>query len=130
MGKDFNAWNIEKQAINAGSATAFCHAREIWWCALGINVGFEQDGTGKSFDRPVVVVKRFNERIFLGAALTGKKKEGKFYFPLGCIENREASVILSQVRIIDTRRLIRKIAVLDEEIFEELKNALRRTLFD
>jgi mRNA-degrading endonuclease toxin of MazEF toxin-antitoxin module len=94
------------------------------------NAGFEQDGTGRNFDRPVVVVRGFNEKIFLGVALTGHKKQGKFYFPIGSIEDREASVVLSQIRLIDTKRLIRKMGVLDKKVFQELKNALKRTLFD
>jgi mRNA interferase MazF len=130
MEKDFDGWNGEKKALNSSSAKTFCHAREIWWCALGVNVGFEQDGTGRNFDRPVIVIRGFNENIFLGAALTGKKKAGKFYFPVGLVEDKEASVILSQVRLVDTKRLIRKMGIVDEGIFVELKNALRRTLFD
>jgi mRNA interferase MazF len=130
MDKDFDGWNVEKQMLHSGVEKVFCHSREIWWCALGVNIGFEQDGTGENFDRPVIVIRGFNENIFLGAALTGKKKEGKFYFPIGLIEEREATVILSQVRLINTKRLVRKMDVLDEGIFKELKNALRRTLFD
>jgi mRNA interferase MazF len=130
MKKDFDNWNIEKKELNSHIAKIFCHEREIWWCALGVNVGFEQDGTGKNFDRPIIVIRGFNENIFLGAALTGKKKIGKFYFPIGLVENREASAILSQVRLIDTKRLIRKMGIVDEVIFKELKSALGRTLFE
>jgi mRNA interferase MazF len=130
MEKDFDGWNIEKQALHTNHGRIFCHPREIWWCALGVNIGSEQDGTGKNFDRPIIVIRGFNKDIFFGAALTGRKKQGKFYFPIGLIENREASVILSQIRIIDTKRLIRKMATMDEELFQKLKNALQRTLFD
>ena len=130
MEKDFDGWNMEKKELNSGSGKIFCHAREIWWCALGVNIGFEQDGTGKNFDRPVIVIRGFNENIFLGVALTGKKKVGKFYFPVGLVEGREASVILSQVRLVDAKRLVWKMGIVEEGIFKELKNALRRTLFD
>ena len=108
---------------------AFCHAREIWWCSLGINVGFEQDGTGKNFDRPVVVIRGFNERIFFGVALTGVKRKGKYYFPIGKVEGREASAVLSQVRLIDTKRLVRKMETLDESVFKELREDLKKKLF-
>lgn len=97
---------------------------------MGINIGDEQDGTGKNFDRPVIIIREFNERIFFGVALIGKKKTGKYYFPLGIVGNREASAVLSQVRLIDGKRLVRKIGMLDEKIFEELKSVLQRTLFD
>jgi mRNA interferase MazF len=129
MEKDFDRWNENKKAINMGDPPKFYCQREIWWCALGINIGDEQDGTGNNFDRPVIVVKRFNARIFFGVALTGSGRKDRYHFPLGIINGRRASAILSQVRLIDTRRLVRKMATLDEGLFEDLKSALQRTLF-
>lgn len=130
MRKDFDKWNIKKKEIHSQKLAVFCHQREIWWCSLGTNIGFEQDGTGKNFDRPIIVIRGFNENIFFGVALTSNKRNGKFYFPIGKVEGREASVILSQVRLIDTKRLIRKVAVVDKNLFEKLKNALKKALFN
>ena len=129
MHKDFNAWNMKKKIIHQQESLLFCHPREVWWCSVGVNVGFEQDGTGKNFDRPVIVMRGFNEHIFLGVALTGKKKDGKYYFYLGTIGGREASAVLSQVRLIDTKRLVRKIITLDEVVFKNLQEALKNILF-
>ena len=97
---------------------------------MGINVGNEQDGTGKNFDRPIVIVKGFNSEIFLALPLTGSKKEGKYYFYLGQISDREATAVLSQIRLIDTKRLIRKIGTLNELTFMKLKNALKASIFE
>ena len=130
MKKDFDKWNTKKKEIHNQKSAVFCHPREIWWCALGYNVGFEQDGTGKNFDRPIVVIRVFNLNVFFGVALTGNKKTGKYYFPIGNIKGSEASVILSQVRLIDTKRLVRKIAVIDSNTFGQLKKALKGALFD
>ena len=55
MEKDFDGWNSNKKQIHDHSAAPFYHKREIWWCSLGINVGFEQDGTGANYDRPVLI---------------------------------------------------------------------------
>lgn len=129
MQKDFDKWNQKKKQIQLESFPPFCHSREVWWCSLGVNVGFEQDGTGERFDRPVVVIRGFNEHVFFGVALTGRKRSGKYYFPVGKIEGREASAILSQVRLIDTKRLVRKITMLDEALFVELKEKLKKALF-
>ena len=130
MKKDFDKWNIKKKEIHWQKSSVFCHPREIWWCSLGVNVGFEQDGTGNNFDRPVLVIRGFNQNIFFGAALTGVRREEKYYFPIGKIEGKEASVVLSQVRLIDTKRLVRKMTTLDECVFENVKKALKKTLFD
>src|SRR5258708_4115937 len=119
--KNFDDWNMSKRKIHEHAKAPFCHPREVWWCAIGVNIGFEQDGTGAHFDRPIAVIRGFNENIFFGVALTGKMKQGKYYYYLGQIGGRDASAVLSQVRLIDTKRLVRKIATLDEKIFSGLK---------
>ena len=107
MEKDFEGWNARKK-LHKHAVGPFYHKREIWWCSLGVNVGFEQDGTGRNYDRPVVVVKGFNPHVVFGVALTGRKKQARYHVPVGKVEGKEASAILSQVRLIDTKRLVRK----------------------
>lgn len=130
MNKNFDKWNTAKKEIHKNGKAPFYNEREVWWCALGANVGFEQDGTGKNFDRPIVVIRGFSKNIFLGLALTGKKIEGKYYFYLGKVEGRDSSAILSQFKLIDSKRLIRKIETLKDDKFKELKEALKRVIFD
>lgn len=130
MRKDFDGWNKIKKRVQSSTKDAFYHEREIWWCSLGVNVGYEQDGTGSNFDRPILIIKGFNSQIFFAVALTGRKKIGKYYFYLGKVQGREASVVLSQVRVVDTKRLIRKICTIDTSDFLQIKRALNRTLFD
>lgn len=129
MQKEFDRWNGKKKKIHDEEQPRRYHERDIWFCSLGVNVGFEQDGTGSNFDRPVVIIKGFSADTCFAVALTGHKREGKYYFPVGKVEDREASAVLSQVRIIDTKRLIRKIGVLNKQSFEELKKALQKVLF-
>ena len=43
MAKDFEGWNKNKQHIHIQSENKLYDAREVWWCSLGINIGFEQD---------------------------------------------------------------------------------------
>ena len=129
MQKDFDRWNKEKKTLHTEGVAPFYHEREIWWCALGVNVGFEQDGTGRQFDRPVLVLRGFNKNTFFGVALTGRKKEGAYYHPIGILEGREATANLSQVRLMDTKRLIRKMGTLDDATFTKLARKLKVVLF-
>jgi mRNA interferase MazF len=129
MKKDFDGWNREKKILDEEGNPQFCRPREIWWCKFGVNVGHEQDGSGPDYLRPVAVIRGFNERTFWGVALTGRKREERYYFPIGIVGDREASVNLSQIRIFDTKRLVNKMEVIDDAIFQKLKSALYRTLF-
>ena len=62
--KDFNGWNIEKQNIESTKKdTLPFHEREIWWCSIGINLGDEQDGKNELYERPVLVIKKFNNKV-------------------------------------------------------------------
>jgi len=129
MVKLFDLWNLNKKIINEHEKVRYCHEREIWWCSVGVNVGFEQDGTGQYFDRPVIVIRGFNKNLFFGVALTTKKKSGKFFYSVGEVDSQEATAILSQVRVIDTKRLVRKNGVLDKACFDGLICALQKILF-
>src|SRR5436189_4340574 len=71
MEKDFDRWNRHKKKANDAADRPFYHAREIWWCAVGVNVGNELDGTGKEHDRPVLVIRPFNAETFFGSRSLG-----------------------------------------------------------
>lgn len=122
--KDFDAWNEEKKRLQNTNLVLFFHEREVWWCKLGVNIGFEQDGKNAQFARPVVILKTYSTNAALAVPLTARDKTGIYYFDIGQIDGRGAKAVLSQVRFIDKRRLINKIDVVSEEIFEKLRSAI------
>jgi len=128
MQKDFNGWNDEKKRVHARTRTPFCHERELWWCSLGVKVGFEQDGSGTAFRRPVLVLKHLSRETFLAVPLTKSSRKHPLRIPLGEIDGEEAQAILSQMRVIDTHRLVRKIGILDLERFEDMRKAVKAML--
>jgi mRNA interferase MazF len=112
MEKDFDQWNDDKKAIHKVGARPFYHARVIWWCALGVNIANEVNGTGAHHDRPLVIIRPFSAETFFGVALIGHPRTGRFYFPIGKAGDRDAVVNLSQARLYDIKRLLRKIGSL------------------
>ena len=126
--KDFNTWNSKKILINDKRNSPFFHQREIWFCSLGLNVGFEQDGKGNDFQRPVVIIKKFNNEVFWAIPLSKTKRRGKYYFDFPFDSNTTSVAILSQIRLIDARRLSRKIGDLDEVNFQTLIEKLKALL--
>jgi len=129
MKKDFNTWHTQKKKINAQSAyLPFYHERQIRWCRLGVNIGYEQDGTGRKFSRPVLVLKGFSRHVCVIIPLTTANKQTKYYVLVGRVDGRSASAIISQVRLIDTKRLDQHIATLDKQTFADVKKAVKDAL--
>jgi len=127
--KEFDIWNNKKKVINTEKVVRFFHEREIWWCSLGVNVGFEQDGKGEEFQRPVLILKKFNKDSFLGVPLTTKLKEGKYYIPIIDIEDKEVRAIISQIRFFDSKRLLIRIKKLTSNELEKVKQSIKDELF-
>lgn len=128
MEKDFDTWNRKKKTLDAKRKKTFFHEREIWWCAFGTNVGFEQDGTGINFDRPALILKGMSAVTCLVIPLTSSASQHPLRPSIGKVENEEAHALLSQLRVIDTKRLVRKIGYLDKDIFETIRKAVRAML--
>ncbi len=63
MKKDFTQWHSEKTKVHQSESCVFFHEREIWWCRIGLNIGYEQDGKGDNFARPVIIFKKFNNEV-------------------------------------------------------------------
>ncbi|OGG78490.1 hypothetical protein A3A36_01635 [Candidatus Kaiserbacteria bacterium RIFCSPLOWO2_01_FULL_52_12b] len=128
MKKDFDGWNIQKKQLNDRPAAPFYHEREIWWCALGVNVGFEQDGTGKAYYRPALVLKGLSAETCLTVPLTTSTHRHPLRPAIGMVDGKEAHALLSQMRVIDTKRLIRKIGYLDTKLYREIRKAAKAIL--
>jgi len=63
MWKDFTKWFKGKTEVHNEKARPFFREGEVWFAALGANIGFEQDGRGEQYLRPVVVIRKFNKEM-------------------------------------------------------------------
>lgn len=127
MFKDFDKWNERKKEINR-EKPHYYRERDIRWCSLGINIGFEQDGTSKTHSRPVLIIRGFSQHVCLAVPLTTSKKKNPYHFEIGIIEGKESFAILSQIRLIDTKRLQDRLLILNEDKFKEIKKAIRNLI--
>ena len=121
MEKNFDQWNEVKKSIHAKEGRLYFREGEIWWVNLGVNIDFEMDGKGKEYTRPVIVVKKYNQYLFLAIPLSTSKKINKYHIPIGMVANKEAIANVSQMRNIDSKRLVKKIGHMARELFQEIK---------
>ena len=124
MQKDFDQWNIEKKQAHTERPRLYT-VREVWWCRLGINIGTEQDGRGKNFLRPAIILRGFGADACLIAPLSTSTHEHALRVSVGLVNGVAAKANLSQIRVIDTRRLVEKIGFLDKEVFSILRKTAR-----
>lgn len=123
--KDFDNWNIEKKKIHNKNEVVLFHEREIWWCALGANIGYEQDGKNKLFERPVLIIKKFNQDVLWVLPLTRSVKENKYYYRIEQGNERNSMVVLSQLRLISSKRLLRKMRTISKREFDDIINKIK-----
>jgi mRNA interferase MazF len=125
--KDFDRWNRIKKKTNAEQPRLYT-VREIWWCRLGVNIGTEQDGNGEFFLRPAIILLGFGPGACLIVPLTTSIREHPLRISVGAVDGRPARANISQVRIIDTRRLVEKIGFLEKETFMILRKTAKDLL--
>jgi len=136
--KKFNEWNTLKKSLNAKDTVPNFKEREIWWCSLGVNVGHEQDGKNAECSRPVLIVKKFNKRLFWGVPLTTQIKDSPHYHRF-TFKNRPQCAMLTQLRLWDANRITNKMGQLGRKEFKTIRASIaaylkykssRRSLFN
>lgn len=126
---DFDIWNNLKKKISTDRESIFCNPKEIWWCFLGKNIGSEQDGKNYSFERPVLIIKIFNQDLCRIIPLTSRFRNDSNHVGIHYLE-KDASIIISQMKTISTKRLSRKITILDDTQFQKVIEKSINSLYD
>ncbi len=114
MFKQFLEWIGVKEKIHTESTgPLYYNEGEIWWCALGENIGVEINGKGKMFSRPVFIYRKLSKGGFMGIPLSTKQKEGSWYVSI-TFKQEIITANLAQSRVLSTSRLYEKMGSLDD----------------
>jgi mRNA interferase MazF len=128
MGKDFKKWSTEKKRLHESATWKTFYEQQVWWCSLGINIGYEEDGKHSHYERPVLVIKKFNKDVLWILPLTHTYKNNKYYYQLMNSEDSHSSVILSQIRLISSKRLKRFMYKVSSVQFKEILSLVKNIL--
>jgi mRNA interferase MazF len=129
MAKDFDLWNDDKKRIDKINKIFYFKEREVWWCSLGVNIGYEADGKNQQFVRPILILKTFGNGTCWMLPLTSVKKENPYYYECliqGAIE--KSYIVLSQIKLISNKRIIKKMGMISREDFQKVKKEITRIL--
>jgi mRNA-degrading endonuclease toxin of MazEF toxin-antitoxin module len=121
--KEYIYWIYKKIKLNERVRSVQINEKEIYWCSLGENIGDEENGKGNDFRRPVMVFKKFNNSICWAIPMTTKNKDNKYYVKVS-LNSTIQSAMISQMRLLDTRRFDEKIGFINQEDFNSVKKSI------
>lgn len=121
--KEFEKWNQKKQILHCNDKDIYFRKGEIWWCALGVNIGYEQDGKNENFERPVLILRKISRHLALTIPLSSKLKNHPYYYQYKH-EDRFFSAIIFQIRVLSTKRFLRRLGVVKKEDFNGILDAV------
>jgi mRNA-degrading endonuclease toxin of MazEF toxin-antitoxin module len=121
MVKNFIGWIYKKISIDKLQKNNLTISEgQVFWCTLGENIGFEQNGKGEYFQRPVLIFKKFNNDIFWGIPMSTKIKDNKYYIKV-LLKDVYQSAMISQLRILDSKRLYQFIGYISKKDFKNIQ---------
>lgn len=122
----FNHWSKLKIDIHLNkSRVIYFKEKQIWWASIGQNIGVEANGKNKNFERPVIILKKFNSEACLVVTLSTKERVGRYYLELDEGTSRRSFVNLSQIKLMSSKRLIRKIGEVCIQDFTQIKSKIK-----
>ena len=129
--QDFDKWNKIKKDVNSCTVRRSFKTRDIFYMKMGHNVGFEQNGKGIDFVRPVVILKKITNDMFIGIPLSSQIKEGSWFYKFEFIKNGKTSLniaIIPQIKMYSSKRLLNRIGKMNTENFEEIKEKVKELI--
>lgn len=126
MFKRFIAWIGLKEKLHTNSDNrVYFNEKEVWWCALGENIGVEVNGKGDMFSRPILMYKKLGSASFLAIPLSTKEKVGSWYLQIK-FKERITTLNFAQIKVISIARLYEKMGEVTKEDFEKVKDGFLR----
>jgi mRNA interferase MazF len=122
--KDFVSWIKYKIFLNNKSNLPRFNEAEVWWCSMGINIGKEIDGKSEKYNRPVLILRKFNREQFWGVPLTSKSKNNELFYHKVIIKDKDSFIHLTQIRTFDVRRLQDRITKVSATDLTQIKRKL------
>ncbi|MBR3322210.1 type II toxin-antitoxin system PemK/MazF family toxin [Candidatus Saccharibacteria bacterium] len=124
---DFAEWMDIKDKIQKGAVVTKFSEGQIWWAALGKNIGVEINGKHEDYSRPVVIFKKMSHLCFWAIPLTSQPHSGTWYTEFDFRGKREY-VVLSQMRMMSVSRLYNRMGKLSTGDFKKIKVGFKKLL--
>ena len=126
--RNYADWMIVKDRVQFKKVMRSFKEWEIWWCAVGENVGTEINGKGKDFSRPVIIFKKLDRFSFTAIPLTTKDHTKKYpdRYVHFIFKNKDEYAAVHQLENVSVYRLQRKMGHLDDEDIYKIINRVKK----
>ncbi len=127
MEKDFDAWNAHKKLLETGVKKVLFKEGEVWWCAVGTNVGNESCGKGATGRRPILIIKKLSGENCIGIPLSTRIKVGSWFSEIK-IQKKTRCALLHQIRMFSAKRFQRRLTTIEPDELLFIKEKLESLL--
>ena len=112
----------KKSSINNKGVIRSFREGDVWWSAIGENVGVEIDGKSRRYSRPIVILKKHSRLLFAAVPLTSKQHTGTWYVPF-IFQGKCQTAVLVQTKPMDVTRLYERVGKLSNSDYKRIKGA-------
>ena len=122
--QDYDKWNQVKKETQIDKKLRLFKQRDIFFIKMGQNIGYEQNGKGNNFVRPIVILKKITNNMFIGIPLSSQIKSGSWFYQFEFKSKNKSTkniAIIPQLKMYSSQRLLNKIGVMPKNSFIELK---------
>jgi mRNA interferase MazF len=128
--KDYRDWFELKPKIDSASnlLPASPKEGEIWWCSIGMNIGTEIDGKNDLYDRPVLVIRVFNEGHLVIVPIRSNRPSNPSFSTQISFNGRLSYALLSQIRAVSSKRFQRYICTVSPALFQNIIHSIKSLL--
>lgn len=100
--KDFAAWAKVAQEIQKKKPPHILKAGVIYWVSIGVNIGSIEDGKGRMFTRPALLISFTALDQLLVVPITSKSKSGDNTYEI-LVQGKLGHLLFAQARFVDPR---------------------------
>lgn len=123
--EQFKIWIGLKESLHNMGRLRTIHEGDIWWCAMGENIGIEINGKNEVFSCSVLVFKRLSRYGFMDIPLTSQHHIGNWYVPF-VFKDRLEVAVLAQARVMSVARLYKRMGTIPDSDFETVRQGFAK----
>jgi len=121
---NFDKWNNLKKELQKNDKKYYFKEWEIWWISLWQNIWTESFWKWNYFRRPVLILKKLSWNSLICLPLSSKQKKGTWFTKCN-LHDIERTVLLYQIKMINTNRFERRVWQISDNDFWKIKKRLK-----